>query len=104
MKTNEHIQDKITKTLNVTNEIQQVKVSPFFKDKVMQQLFAEKEEKQSVFSWFTPQLQLATLVCLVILNVFAITQLNADDSNVTDIEEFAQTYNLSMTDEVSLFN
>lgn len=100
MKTN----NKIEKTINVLDDLGDVKVSPFFKDKVMQQLFSEKEQKQSIWSWFTPQLQLATLVCVVGLNIFAFIQLDTQAIDPTEIDEFALTYDLSITEDATLFN
>ena len=106
MENNKNIQDKIDSTLSAMDTIESVNVSPFFKDKAMQRLFAEKEEGITVWNWFTPKLQLATLVCVVVLNVFAFSNLKA--SNTTsyndNIDEFAETYGLSSTLETSFLN
>lgn len=103
MDTNKNIQKKIDGTLDAMNTIETVHVSPFFKDKTMQRLFVEKEEKQVAWSWFTPKLQLTTLVCVVVLNVIAFTNLQntAYDENVS---EFAESYGLSTSTETSLLN
>ena len=104
MDTKKNIQDKIDDTLKAMDSVQEVKVSPFFKDKTMQLLFEEKEEQNIAWSWFTPKLQLATLVCFVVLNVLALRQYNANKYN-TNIDEFAETYGLETTEtEISLFN
>jgi hypothetical protein len=102
MKTNKHIQHKIDSTINVTNNFEDVRISPFFKDKIMQRLYAEKEEPYSIWSWFTPKLQLAAIVGIVVLNVLAFSQLDANTTEET-IEDFAATFELSDTEEVSLF-
>lgn len=104
MKTNNNIQDKINDAFNSIDTINEATVSPFFKDKTMQLLFAEKEDaKTRIWSWFTPQIQLATLMVIVALNVFTITQL--DSSTSTDeLDEFAQTYSLTTTEYQSLYN
>ncbi|WP_445956438.1 hypothetical protein [Yeosuana sp.] len=104
MKTNKDIQSKVQETFEALDVFQEVKVSPFFKDKTMQRLFSEKEEKQLGWSWFTPKLQLATLVCFVVLNVLALRQYSENKYD-TNINEFAETYGLQTTEtEISLFN
>ncbi len=104
MKTNKEIQNEIESTLNAFDLTKQVNVTPFFKDKVMNRLFLEKEERQRRLSWFTPQFQLGMLAVLIILNVFAITQFKNDTAIDTELDEFAQTYDLHQNDEVSLIN
>jgi hypothetical protein len=94
METNKDIQNKVQETFEAFDGMQGVKVSPFFKDKTMQRLFSEIEEKQIVWSWFTPKLQLATLVCIIVLNVLAFTNLSAS-AYQDNISEFAETYGLS---------
>ncbi|WP_323787992.1 hypothetical protein [Psychroserpens sp.] len=104
MKTNNNIQNDIDAIFDSVNSIKDVHVSPFFKDRAMQRLFAEKQVNQSrVWSWFSPQFQLATLMVFLILNVFAITKL---DSNATsdEIDEFAETYSLIASEYESIFN
>ncbi|WP_303316036.1 hypothetical protein Q4Q34_13170 [Flavivirga abyssicola] len=103
MEINKKIQDKINDTFESMDAIETVKVSPFFKDKTMKRLFAEKEEEQLIWSWFSPKLQLATLVCFIVLNVLAFTQLNSNEHD-SDINDFAETYGLSSGSGTSLFN
>ena len=98
MDTNKNIQSKIDSTLNAMDAIEAVNVSPFFKDKTMNVLFAEKEETVSVWNWFSPKLQLATLVCVVILNVVALTQINTSSYD-ENLDEFAESYGLSTSDD-----
>ena len=95
--------DKINSTLEAMDAIEPANVSPFFKGKTMNRLFAEKEEQQSVWSWFTPKLQLATLVCVIVINVVAFTKLKETtyDENVS---QFAETYGLSTNTQTSIFN
>ncbi len=94
-----NIQNKIDETLNVLESIEKVNVSPFFKDKTMNVLFTEKEEVQTVWSWFTPKLQLATLLCVVVLNVIAFTKLEETSAYEANISEFAESYGLSVSDD-----
>ncbi|GAA3598313.1 hypothetical protein Q4Q39_19745 [Flavivirga amylovorans] len=103
MKTNKNITNKIEDTLNAMDAVEDVKVSPFFKDKTMQKLFAEQEEEPLILSWFSPKLQLATLVCVIVLNVLAFIQLNSNKYD-SDINDFAETYGLSSSSDTSLFN
>ncbi len=103
MKTNKDIQNKIDSTMSAIDTIEEVKVSPFFKDKTMQRLFAEKEDKQIAWSWFTPKVQLAILVCVVILNVIAFTRLK-EASYSDNVNQFAESYGLSTSTETSLLN
>lgn len=103
MKTTEDIKDRVTNIFDSIDAIETVKVSPFFKDKTMQRLFNDKEETISFWNWFTPKLQLATLVCFLILNVIAFSQLNTStyDENVNQL---AESYGLSTSSETSLLN
>ncbi|MGC6430993.1 MAG: hypothetical protein ACON5F_08115 [Jejuia sp.] len=100
MDINSNLQKEIDETLNVLDNMETVTVSPFFKDKTMNILFAEKEEKmQTVWSWFTPKLQLAILACVIILNVIAFTKLEATSTYDEDVTEFAESYGLSSSYE-----
>jgi cytochrome c-type biogenesis protein CcmH/NrfG len=104
MKKPKDIQTAIDDTLNVLDTFEDVNVSPFFKDKTLQRLFAEKEETVATgFRWFTPKIQLATLVCVLLINIFGIYQLTQTeyDQNIT---EFATMYDLGEESRSSLFN
>ncbi|WP_299556182.1 hypothetical protein [Seonamhaeicola sp.] len=102
MKKTNDIQEKVDGTLSAFDAIGEVKVSPFFKDKAMQRLFEEKEEAMA-WSWFTPKLQLAILVCFVVLNVLAFVRLDSTEYD-TNISEFADSYGLFSDSETSIFN
>ena len=103
METNKNIQDRINNTFEAIGAIEAVNVTPFFKDKTMQRLFTEKEETTAACNWFTPKLQLATLACMVILNVVAFTQFKTSSYD-ENLNEFAETYGLSTTTETSFLN
>ena len=103
MKTNTNIQDKIDQTINAAQSIDAVTVSPFFKDKTMQRLFTEKEVASKSWHWFTPQLQLATLVCVVVLNVYAIQQIKSTKYNEAS-SSFASDYGLKSNTDGTLIN
>jgi hypothetical protein len=99
METNNNIQNKIDSTFEALDAIETVHVSPFFKDKTMQRLFKEKEVEQKAWSWFTPKLQLATLVCVVFLNVIAFTKLEDSSTYEENVSTFAESYGLSSSDD-----
>lgn len=103
METNNNIQKKIDSTFSAMDAIEDVKISPFFKDKTMHKLFVEKEETQIARNWFTPKLQLATLVCVMVLNVLAFTQINSDTYD-NNISEFADNYGLVIDVNDTLFD
>lgn len=99
MKTNKNIQDKVDSAFEALDASEAVSVSPFFKDKTMNVLFTEKKVQQSNWIWFTPKLQLAALVCVVVLNVVAFTKLEDVSSYDENLSEFAETYGLSINDD-----
>ncbi|WP_299364310.1 hypothetical protein [Winogradskyella sp.] len=104
MEKNKSIKQKIEATINSVDAIDEVKISPFFKEKTLRQMFSEKqEESATVWSWFTPQLQFATLILIVALNVFAVMQLR-DDNYDEEISTFAESYGLLIDSEDALIN
>ena len=103
MNTKDNIQKKVEAAFNTIESIEEVKVSPFFKDKTMQRLFSEKEDIRTAWSWFTPKLQLATLACIVVLNIMAFTQTDTEVNEDT-IEDFATTYELSTNEDTLTLN
>lgn len=104
MKTPENIKDRVNRTLDSIDSIEAVKVSPFFKDKTMQRLFAKKEEKQALFGyWFTLKWQFASLVVIIALNVFVLSKYNMS-SYEDEVDYFAQVYDLKTNTEDNLFN
>jgi hypothetical protein len=96
MKNKEHINQQVEATFNALNAIEEVKVNHFFKHKVLQQLKNQKEEKTSVFAWFTPQLQMVTLAFVVLLNASAILYAFSSQTTTSSssLESFAQEYSL----------
>lgn len=94
METNKNLQDKINDVLNSADTITDVNVSPFFKDKTMQLLFSEKKEASSIWSWLTPQLQLAILVCVLLVNVYAINEIKSAEYEES-ISNFASEYGIT---------
>ncbi|TNJ45238.1 hypothetical protein KFZ70_07025 [Tamlana fucoidanivorans] len=102
MDRDKNIQNQIDETINVSERIQKVSVSAFFKDKTMQVLFADKKEEESrIWLWFTPKLQLASLVCIIILNVIAYTRMQQATYD-HHVSQFAESYGLSTPNQFSL--
>lgn len=102
MESDRNIETQINETFNVLERMETVNVSPFFKDKTMNVLFAEKEVVQTGWSWFTPKLQLTTLACVVILNVLAFTKLEETSTYEENVSAFASSYGLSTSDDDAL--
>jgi hypothetical protein len=88
--------NNIEDLFEVLDTIQEVKVNHFFKHKVLQQLENQKEEKPKIFGWLTPQLQLATLGLILLMNVSAVLYAysSQDESSDNSLESFAQEYSL----------
>lgn len=96
MKSKEQINIEVENTFKVLDTIEEVKVNHFFKHKVLQQLDNQKEEKTKILRWFSPQLQLATLGLILLLNLSALfyTFSNQDLNSDNSLENFAQEYAL----------
>ena len=104
MKTNVEMNKKVKATFDSIESISEVNVSPFFKENVMHKIRNASEEIQdSTWSWFTPKLQLATLVCVVVMNVMAFSNFKANtyDDNISN---FTESYGLTTSTESSILN
>ncbi|GAB4157304.1 MAG: hypothetical protein Tsb0033_09000 [Winogradskyella sp.] len=97
------INKKVNATLNAVDAIQEVKVSPFLKDRILNNLTTKVEENQKVWSWFTPKLQFATLIIVVLLNIYTYKILTSN-SYETSLEEFSDTYDFGVETYTSIFN
>ena len=70
MKTSTEINSNVKDTLLAVKTINTAEVSPFFKERVLQQIFNIPEEKASTsWTWFTPKIQFATLAGVLVLNI-----------------------------------
>ncbi|NRD19730.1 hypothetical protein HNV08_06690 [Winogradskyella eckloniae] len=104
MKQNVDMNNKVKNTIDSAESIQKVDVSPFFKANVMHKIRNTSEEIQdATWSWFTPKLQLATLVCVVVLNIIAFNSLQKSDY-IESVNSFAESYGLSTTTESTILN
>ena len=65
MNRNKQIEEKVERTLQVTDHLEQTKVSPFFKERVMYQIRNSNQSKEEIsVLWFTPKLQFGLLLCI----------------------------------------
>lgn len=103
MMSNTEIDNKVKATIDSVDSIKEVNVSPFLKDRILHQLDAEEEKSKLVFSWFTPQLQLAALCVVILLNVYAYSVLTSQEYE-TKVEEFVDTYDFGDETYTSIFN
>jgi len=102
MDSNNDIDKKVEEFLAQTGHGKEVPISPFFKDKTLNILFAEKEERPVVSGWFTPKLQLAALVVILLANTYVLYTINQSNYN-QQLEQFAESYQLSNDSEISTF-
>lgn len=103
MMLNTEIDNKVNATIDSIDSIEEVRVSSFLKDRILNQLDAEEELSTPIFSWFTPQLQLAALCVVILLNVYAYTILSSQEYE-TKVEEFVDTYDFGDETYTSIFN
>ncbi|MEQ6124220.1 hypothetical protein AAON49_08480 [Pseudotenacibaculum sp. MALMAid0570] len=105
MKTHKNKSIENNNTLDILDEIQEVKVSPFFKNKVLNTIRQQKEEKTPSFGWFTPQLQLATLALVLCINVLTIYfTFNSQETSqeISGFEAFMEDYYLDSDNTLTL--
>ena len=72
MELKENTQNNVKDAFEALGKIEEVKVNHFFKHKVLHKLKKQEEEKSKIFNWFTPQLQLAALGLVLLLNASAV--------------------------------
>ena len=105
MKTHKNKPIENNNTFDILDEIQEVKVSPFFKNKVLNSIRQQEEEKVPLYGWFSPQLQLATLALLLCINALTIIySLDSDESKqeLSGIDAFVQDYSLDSDSSISI--
>ncbi len=99
---NSEIDKKVKATLDSMQSIDEVKVSPFLKDRILHQIDAFEDRQESSWLWFTPSLQLATLIVFMVLNVYAYININSEAYN-SSIDEFTETYGLGEETDTFIF-
>ncbi len=95
-----NIDQLIEATIDSASNINAVKTSPFFKEKVLNNIAKQdiiKNADVGYLNWFTPSYQAAALVFFVILNAYVLVSNNSDNSDVDTFENFADVYGLSET-------
>ena len=103
MKTDKEIQDQINSAFSVLDDMEKAPVSPFLKNKVMTRLFEEEKERLPLFVWFSPKVQWAAFVCVVVVNVYVFMRLRAENYQL-EVKEFASSYGLTIENVHSIFN
>lgn len=93
-------------TLDILDSIQEVQISPFFKNKVLKSLAQQKEVKEPSFSWFSPKLQLASLALIICVNIgaiyYSLSSTETSQEQLSEFETFVQDYNLESTNSISI--
>ncbi|WP_375237926.1 hypothetical protein [Aurantibacter sp.] len=99
MKTTKKIEEKTAAAFNSLDTISAVKVSPFFKERTLNLLFKEEEQKVTLLERFlSPQIQFVAIMAIVLINV--VTIYNYSESNYnSDLNTFSESYNLSVSEE-----
>lgn len=92
--------------IDLLDNIQTVPVSPFFKNRVLQQVSSIESVEEYKMSWLTPKLQWAALALIVVVNIVAVyytvSQSAIETNTSTGIESFAEQYQLIVTDTYQL--
>ena len=102
METKNTPHNEIDKILETSSKISKVTISPFFKEKVLNRIFVEKEKETSILTWFTPRYQFAALIFLFVFNSYALIQYNKQNYN-DKVTTFAQSYELTASENESIF-
>lgn len=90
------INKEIKGSLGVLDQISEVEISSSFKQDVLAKALISKKENTSVIS-FTPSLQMAATVIILLVNIAAVMYSFSVSSTETDIDSFAQEYNIGTT-------
>lgn len=92
-------------TFSILDEIQEVKVNPFFKNEVLDKIRKQNEDSVTLRGWFTPQLQLAAVLVVFLINAIAIfysLDLQSSVQELSGIEAFVEDYSLNSDTTLSL--
>lgn len=99
METPKHIEDKTNAAFNSLDTIKTVKVSPFFKERTLNILFKEEEQKVTFIDRFlSPKIQFAAVLAVVLIN--SVTIYNYSETNYnSELSAFYESYNLTVSEE-----
>lgn len=91
----DNLENKIEEVFTSLNEINEVKVSALFKEKVLGNI--ENSEPELIYySWFTPRLQIAAMVIIILVNTLAVYHLFLNQDSAS-LENLAEQYSLIST-------
>lgn len=98
-------QQKIAKILESAESIEAVNSPPFFKDKVLRKLLEAEEvtPQPDILAWFVPKYQIAALLLFAAVN-FAVLYLYSSSNKQDELQTFAESYNLSISEDGSFLN
>ena len=97
MKVNKDIVAKVEETYEALDKINEVKINASFKQTIFNKIEETKKER-AVFTWFTPQLQVAAMFVILLVNVSAIIYTFSTEEQTSEIDAFAQAYNFNSED------
>jgi len=84
---------EIEDLLEPLNKIGKVSTSAVFKERVLVKI-AEEKTKTFVVNWFTPKLQIAAMIVILLVNTIAISYLFKSKEDVS-LENFVEQYELN---------
>ncbi len=101
-----HIEEKVRKTMEMTDHIQKVGGNPFLATRVMQQIANEKAGQTGFFGKLSPLYKIAFSMILIALNVVVFLQsdgVNSDSAQASDSSfNIANEYGLVAEDTYEL--
>lgn len=101
MKTNKEVLKKVEDTFATLDAIEEVKVCSSFQQGVFNKI-QEHQQNQFQLTWFTPQLQMAAMLIILLVNTMAIVYTFSKQEYVSEIDNFAQEYYLKTTTTFTL--
>lgn len=98
------IDEKIEEAFKVIEQINEVKVSASFKQNVLEKALDKNQQENLGVHWFTPKLQLAAMIIVILVNITALTYTFSSTTKETTISSFAEDYSIGLTNNSSLIN
>lgn len=96
MNKQESIDKIVEETIESASTLNKVEISPFVKDKTLNRLY-ETDQEHSSQNWWSllmPQIQLAVLVVIIAVNVFALVKIK-NEAYANEVSDFAESYGFS---------
>jgi len=99
-KNKNHIDHKVQKVMDSIDEIQRVKGNPFLYTRLQERMKQQSESSVNTAPSRLPIWQLATVVVLLLANVFVLQQSGYFEAeNTSSLEDFATEYALDESEE-----